>query len=234
MSVVAWDGDSLAADRQITYAGLKLESCKIREVSGCLLAGVGNAGTFEALVDWFTNNKDASKWPATAQSNDDMWCRLIIIRTGPIMVTVVERMPYEIRVVERYMAWGAGSDFALGAMEMGADAKQAVEIACKYSNACGKGVDVLALPHFPVWDNGEDSVPDPCKEKEKLKYRLERAHGVACGKEDCHYHSANTIDGEEEMFCDKSWDGDAPWAMFCIDYVPDELDLQSLLKKVTP
>jgi hypothetical protein len=39
------------------------------------------------------------------------------------------------------MAWGIGCDFALGAMAMGADAVQAVEITNKFSIHCGMGVD---------------------------------------------------------------------------------------------
>jgi hypothetical protein len=41
---------------------------------------------------------------------------------------------------------GSGGEYALGAMAAGADAKQAVEIACLLDVSSGAGVDVLRLP----------------------------------------------------------------------------------------
>lgn len=42
-------------------------------------------------------------------------------------------------------AIGAGADLAMGALEMGADAQKAVEIACKHNPVCGMGIDTLTF-----------------------------------------------------------------------------------------
>lgn len=42
-----------------------------------------------------------------------------------------------------FWAAGSGADYAMGAMAAGKDAKEAVEIACRFDINCGLGVDVL-------------------------------------------------------------------------------------------
>lgn len=43
------------------------------------------------------------------------------------------------------ICYGEGRDFAYGALEMGANAIKAVEVASKYCISCGMGIDVLSF-----------------------------------------------------------------------------------------
>jgi hypothetical protein len=52
-------------------------------------------------------------------------------------------LPYEIE--DKKYAIGSGRDFAIGAMEMGASAEEAVLVASKYEVSCGNSVDILDL-----------------------------------------------------------------------------------------
>ena len=51
------------------------------------------------------------------------------------------RWPLPIEIIDPFFAWGAGSDFAMGAMAAGANAREAVLIANKHENDCGMGID---------------------------------------------------------------------------------------------
>jgi ATP-dependent protease HslVU (ClpYQ) peptidase subunit len=48
-------------------------------------------------------------------------------------------------VEDPFMAWGSGRDFALGAMAMGATAREAVAVACRFNVYCGNGIDAFDL-----------------------------------------------------------------------------------------
>lgn len=49
-------------------------------------------------------------------------------------------MPLE----DRFYAWGSGKEIAIGAMEWGANADDAIKCAAKWDEATGKGVQVFA------------------------------------------------------------------------------------------
>jgi ATP-dependent protease HslVU (ClpYQ) peptidase subunit len=46
--------------------------------------------------------------------------------------------------VKRIYAWGSGGDYALGALSAGANAHDAVQIACHYSASCGGTIHVFS------------------------------------------------------------------------------------------
>jgi len=48
-------------------------------------------------------------------------------------------------MMNSFMAWGSGRDYAMGAMEMGADARRAVEVTNVHSTDCGFGVEAYDL-----------------------------------------------------------------------------------------
>lgn len=47
---------------------------------------------------------------------------------------------YYVAEVKEFEAMGCGRDYALGALEMGADIEKAVEVACKYSPFCSEPI----------------------------------------------------------------------------------------------
>lgn len=143
ISVVAWDGKTLAADKQATCAGLRFKTTKIRRLStGEVLAWTGGIEYGAMIAQWYELGADPEKWPKF-QADKENWSRLIVATASG--VRVYEQQPIAFVVEDEFQAWGAGRDFALGAMWMGASARQAVEITCRFSTDCGCGVDVVEL-----------------------------------------------------------------------------------------
>ena len=151
MSVVAWDGKIIAADKLCVSADMRSTTTKIvrlpresqKQLAGgpdlkeVVLAWVGEQGGGLALLDWYKSGCNPADWPAAQRTAD--WTRLLVADKDGVVF--YEREPRAQKVEEPFMAWGSGRDFAMGAMAMGADARQAVEVASRFSTNCGGGVD---------------------------------------------------------------------------------------------
>lgn len=141
MSVVVWDGKTLAADRQGTQAEIRVVVRKIHELKdGTFLAFTGSYEAGMAMVLWYEKGGNPDSLPPSQNKND--WSRLIVFETDGRIITY-EQYGIPIEVLDCPAAWGAGRDFALGAMAMGADARKAVEIVNQFSVVCGMGVDAF-------------------------------------------------------------------------------------------
>jgi len=139
MSVVVWDGRTLAADRQMVCAGLRIAVSKIRRLNdGTLLGITGTHETGLAMFRWYENGAKREEWPDVQSGKH--WTRLIVVRPDGA-VGFYEQQPEFQPLLEPFTAWGAGRDFAIGAMAMGADARKAVEITNRFSVDCGMGVE---------------------------------------------------------------------------------------------
>lgn len=139
MSIVAWDGRTIAADRQMTAGNLILTTHKIRKLpNGDIVAWTGITENGLAVAEWYEKGADPALWPASQKGED--WSRLIVVpkRGRPF---TYEQLPVKQIVHDRRAAWGSGGHFAIGAMEMGASSVQAVKVASKFCNGCGQGVD---------------------------------------------------------------------------------------------
>ncbi len=143
MSVVAWDGKRIAADKMALSAGLCMTTSKIRRSArtGEILAWTGQHDKGLVLAAWFDEGADPAKYPAF-QTTDD-WCRLIVASEAGVFSYETQCVPLSFE--NAFQAWGSGRDYALGAMAMGADAIQAVEIASRLCEGCGNGVECFAL-----------------------------------------------------------------------------------------
>jgi len=154
MTVIAWDGKTLAADRQGTNCGGKFAATKLfRLDDGTLLAGTGTLAAVLVMRDWYIAGADTSQYPECQKSSDD-WARLVVVKPGGV-VFYYEGLPVAIPSESVPAAWGSGRDFALGAMLAGADARRAVEITNMVSIDCGLGVD-SAEPIAPGSTIGAD------------------------------------------------------------------------------
>lgn len=143
MTTIAWDGRTLATDRQADVGGGKASMTKCsRTDKGELLAFSGSAAHGLQMVDWYVRGADPDKFPPSQRGDD--WCRLVVvIPEGKLMA--YERTPYPLRFGDRKIAFGSGGDFARAAMHCGCDARQAVEVAACFDPHTGGGVDVLTL-----------------------------------------------------------------------------------------
>lgn len=144
MTVIVWDGETLASDKQATNSGLKLTTTKIFRIRDHLVGFSGDLDFAYAMRTWFENGADPEKFPKH-QEDDNKWVGMIVI-TPDKKVLKYERSPYPMDFTEaKYLCIGSGRDFAFGALAMGADAYKAVMIACLYEASCGMGIDTLKL-----------------------------------------------------------------------------------------
>ena len=144
MSVIAWDGERLAADKRACLGTLIRTTTKIFRVGDALTGYAGDADGGEELLAWFKDGSDPAKFPPS-QRDKDSWAGLLVIRREGSEILKYERTPYPIKFPPQQFAIGSGRDFALAAMRCGRDAVGAVDIACIFDTGCGNGVDVLSF-----------------------------------------------------------------------------------------
>jgi len=140
MSVVVWDGKTLAADRKAVCNGHQFATSKSRQlVDGTVLAWTGTQPTGLLLAEWYEAGEDRSKWPASQQTEE--WAQLIVVTPNGKEVFEYGNHPVRLTIESVPFAWGMDKKFALGALAMGADARKAVEITNRLCDSCGFGVD---------------------------------------------------------------------------------------------
>lgn len=145
MTVIAWDGQTLAADKMATSCGHASTTTKIRRASnGSLLAASGDADKARELFAWYEGGADPSAFPSNRDANNDPYCSVMVI-TPEKKIFKIERGPYLIEFEDKVMAMGCGRDYALATMHLGFDAVKAVEVASALDISCGKGIDMLTF-----------------------------------------------------------------------------------------
>jgi hypothetical protein len=146
MTIVVWDGKTLAADKQSTSQGLQRSATKIFREGDLLIAGCGSVPAVLEMKAWFLGGAKPEDFPdrwRTKDPDDAPADLLVVSRDGRCLR--FEGSPYPIPVQEPYFAMGCGRAFAYGALLMGADSVRAVEIASELDAFCGNGVDTLAF-----------------------------------------------------------------------------------------
>lgn len=148
MSVIVWDGKSIAADRMAVNGDLTRREQKLVQMGQFIYGFTGDVTKGRALIKWHQNGQYENEWPAC--QTEESWSRLIVIERivpGMIKIGTYEEIPVYLPLheEERFFAWGSGAHFAFGALEMGATARQAVEATCRRCTGCGFGVDEVVL-----------------------------------------------------------------------------------------
>lgn len=144
MTTVAWDGKNLVADTQGAHGNLKFKIVKAMKFSTetmgeLMVGGSGDGADIHAFIGWVKSGMALKDFPAMPRDSITM---LVINKYG---AQRFEASPWPLPVLEKFTAIGSGSDFAIGAMVMGADAEKALEIAKKYDLNTGGELTVL---HF--------------------------------------------------------------------------------------
>lgn len=143
MSVIAWDGHTLAADKQASFGTLIRTTTKIFRCSNALLAYAGEAAFGEEVKAWWERGADPDKFPVSCRDKDD-WAGLMVFRRAA-PIARYERTPYPVWFEDKQFAIGSGRDFAIAAMYLGKTAREAVEVAIALDSGCGVGIDTLTL-----------------------------------------------------------------------------------------
>ncbi len=143
MTVIAWDGTTLAADKRACHGSTIYTTDKIYRVGGCLVGYTGTAAFGEQILAWFRGGEIPSEFPAAQRDKDD-WAGLLVIRANGV-VQKYERTPHPHTFTDTHVSVGSGCDYAKAAMHLGCTAAQAVEVAIALDMTCGNGVDTLTL-----------------------------------------------------------------------------------------
>src|SRR3954469_12718510 len=129
MTVIAWDGKTLAADRRSVVSGTIRGTTKIsrhperRE----LIAITGSLSDGLEVRNWYLSGAVPESFPATCRQAEN-FSRLIVIREDGVFG--YEGAPIPIKFDDQRVAYGSGADFAMAAMHLGRDAVEAVQVAC--------------------------------------------------------------------------------------------------------
>ena len=139
MTVIAWDGKSLAADKAATSVGYSRTVTKIHRVPQGVVGFAGNGEDALELLNWFQQGAKAEDYPKW--DKDSTTSAMLAKPDGTCWS--YGRLPYPQQCEDAFDAMGAGRDYALAAMYLGSSAEEAVRVACALDVTCGKGVDVL-------------------------------------------------------------------------------------------
>lgn len=149
MTIIACNRQMLACDGYVTYNSLNLSVPKSWREKDFIIGIAGNYETGLIFVDWYMRygehwNKERV-WPPSKNEDSD-FCALILNKNGICQCGPQMRV---FKVFEDYAAIGIGSEFAMGAMSMGASPDRAVELTCKHIIGCGGDVTVNYLESNP-------------------------------------------------------------------------------------
>lgn len=143
MTVIVWDGTTLAADKRAVCGDRPATTTKIWKHKNELMGGAGTATTCLMMRDWYVGGRDPKKFPEP-QKQEETSCNFVVVRRdGSYLRFEGSHVPLELS--ESHFAMGTGADYAYGAIAMGADAIKAVEVASQYDLWCGNGVDTLTF-----------------------------------------------------------------------------------------
>lgn len=131
MTVIAWDGKTIACDSQMSDNGIIQKTIKLHRVNDSWIASSGSSRAGVAMRQWIADGtKDFPKLEKI-----DEGTRMVVF--SPSGITEYEASEYGVLLIGDLLAWGSGCDLAIGAMEMGASAVEAVRVACKHEVHCG-------------------------------------------------------------------------------------------------
>lgn len=147
MTVIAWDGRTLAADKMACHGTIRCTTTKIWRVGDALVGSAGESDAIREMVAWFAAGPDPATFPAIGRDKDN-WPGLLVCRRGKPILRY-ERTPFPIEFEDTFFAVGSGSEIARAAMYLGKTAREAVLVAIALDSGCGNGVDTLTLEGAP-------------------------------------------------------------------------------------
>ena len=140
VTIIAYDGKTLASDRRALSNGAIRTTTKIRRIGDLLVGASGDVSATAEVFKWVENGRISDEYPKI-QKDKDSFCCLMVIEHGEVYIYEMSAQPT--RYDDKHAAIGNGRDLAIAAMHCGRTAEEAVEIASIYDASCGNGVDTL-------------------------------------------------------------------------------------------
>ena len=134
MTVIAWDGETLAADSAAPSEGTVYLVRKVRRrADGALVAILGDRASALALAEWHEAGAHPDLVPAFHEDAGGF----VLVTPSRRVFTCWSTMPGILDEHEEELgAWGSGRDAALAALFSGRNAQEAVGIACRVCIEC--------------------------------------------------------------------------------------------------
>lgn len=140
MTTVAYRDGVLAADTLFTANGMRDHySAKAWRIGRVLAAATGNSARIARFRAWAAGGL---KGPSPYEDASDGGNGLVVAPGQPLLLAGSAGLT---PIHAEFYAIGSGEDFALGAMEMGATAHEAVVVAARRDTATGGAIIVLEL-----------------------------------------------------------------------------------------
>lgn len=165
MTVIALDSKSIAVDRQetdgeVSYRCRKYDKIQDKDgnnlivlITGTSYAGIRFVEFLKGKVEELPTLTEENASSAIVCYCDDKWKIYRIV----YYATLEEHVGEEITDYSLPIAWGSGGYIALGAMNAGKSAKEAVLITNKISIHCGYGCDEFSI-NRERWDEHQRSI----------------------------------------------------------------------------
>ncbi len=143
MTTVAYRDGVMAADRAISTNALVGTARKVwrRKQDGALLGMSGSWAVVQKWSEWFLAGERGPAPPLGP--NEDSSAHALLVR--PEGAVEWHYSSGKATFEAPYYAIGSGSDFAMGAMAVGASARQAVAAAARHDPHTGGGVQFVKL-----------------------------------------------------------------------------------------
>lgn len=143
MTVIAWDGKTLAADKLMGFGTSHATVTKIHRIKGALVGWAGESALGKACIEWVRNGCLPEAFPQGQRDTSRTGSLLVITPCGEIHHYAAE--PYPLVIENKTYTVGSGGEYAEAAMFCGKTAREAVEVACALDPGCGNGIDTLEL-----------------------------------------------------------------------------------------
>jgi hypothetical protein len=151
MTVVAWDGVTLAADRMVCLDGYSYQATKVHRIDRDTIVGIsGDISSGLRFVQWLKSGADRATPLVSEDDPEPEFNALVVMRTPEgVRLFRYEDQCVPIPLLDTRHALGAGAEYAAAALHLGVSAARAVEVACALCEHCAGGPDVMTLDDAP-------------------------------------------------------------------------------------
>lgn len=139
MTIVVVRNGEMAADSRFSAEGLYFRGQKIFRKNDVLIGIAGDVVPAMLFVDWY--GTPGPPPPELLSANAD-FSALVLSKAG---LFEFDKWCKGLKVHGRFYAIGSGAAVALGALQMGANARAAARVACKFDSGCGLPIVTMSL-----------------------------------------------------------------------------------------
>ena len=150
MTTIAFRDGIIAADSQETHTNGRITECKkLFLVDGKIIGTAGDSYTGRIFVDWFERGARMEDVPDLSHVTSDEDFECLVIEDKDNVYTINRFFQkYHVEMPDGFYAIGWGSSYAMAAMDMGADAKKAVQISAKYDAYTGGKIKTMKVKNW--------------------------------------------------------------------------------------